>query len=941
MNPTNPNSNRTRPAAPNQPRPDLPHIGRFQVLAELGRGGMGAVYRARDPELNREVAIKVLPAEFAKDPVAKARFLREARAQAAVENEHVVPIYDAKEEAGVAYIVMPLLKGMPLSAALKQNPRPPLAELVRIGREIAEGLAAAHVAGLVHRDIKPGNVWLEAPKRRVKILDFGIARATVAAPGARGDADPLTKRNELLGTPQYMSPEQALSKPVDFRSDLFSLGVVLYQMATGERPFNGDGEFQVMAAVVNEHPASAAEVVPGFPPALADLIDRLLAKDPAARPASAQAVAEELEQVLTGISMRAVVVLPLPDAASDAPNPWAELDTTQGREREPETRRGDATQSVRRAPDPEEYDTGDDTEDEPRTYRAARAGGAPKWLLPAAVVGVLLAVGSVALLLPKGKDKDGGAKANPISDTSGDAKKKVGGKQGKTDPPKVDKVDHERALAEVAGPFAELTLELAGGSTLTVPAGGALPNGPFAVSRLNFQNGPRPPADFRSGTLIPHLAAAGHVRVLLDRTGRLGRWNDDEWQAFCNTKSKDVLAEINVFAPLSDRSLNLVKSFPNLTAMRFMALEADHITLRGLRDLKLESLALDLLGHDVAPVPDVWKGLSELKVRSLFLWKVNGLTPEGAEVLAAAPDLTELGVGGEKLSEGAVLKLLARKELTSVAVAECAAVTDTVCDAIANRPKLAYVELDRVPNVTAKGVAAIREKHPNAKVVWDGNPPVPPKGTEPKTGKFPGLYFDGEQTLVTVPKLTFSGELPLTIEVWATPDSVQGKLRHICLMGRQGSGIGINERAQLGAGLRRTDGKWLDDYSPTPLRAGERGHLAAVFGKGGIDLFVNGKPAGWRAVELADLLKTDPDAVIGGPARDTGGAHFHGTIHALRVSKAERYQRGKEFRPREVFESDADTLALYKFDEGSGTKLTDQSGNKRDGTIVGGKWVTK
>jgi serine/threonine protein kinase len=268
----------------------LPRVGGYTLLGVLGRGGMGVVYRAEDIHLKREVALKVMLAEAAADARAKARFLREARAQAKVEHEHVAVIHNVGEEGGVPYLVMPLLKGMTLHAALKTNPRPPLTEVVRIGREIAEGLAAAHEQGLVHRDIKPANVWLEGKRLRVKVLDFGLARA-VSEQAADGADGPLTREGVVVGTPQYMSPEQARGRRLDARTDLFSLGVVLYQMTTGELPFGGGSPFAVLASVAGDAPPVPTEKNPAVPLSLSNLVMRLMAKEPAARPASAEAVA--------------------------------------------------------------------------------------------------------------------------------------------------------------------------------------------------------------------------------------------------------------------------------------------------------------------------------------------------------------------------------------------------------------------------------------------------------------------------------------------------------------------------------------------------------------------------------------------------------------------------------------------------------------------------
>ena len=306
-------------------RPDeIGRFGPYRVLGVLGRGGMGAVYRAEDPHLKRELAIKVLLPELASDPRAKARFVREAQAQAKVEHDHIVAIHLIGEANGVPFIAMPLLKGQTLADALRQNPRPPVREVVRVGREIAAGLAAAHAVGLIHRDIKPSNVWLEGPKRRVKILDFGLACRAAPTTGGSG---PITAAGAIMGTPAYMSPEQARSQPADPRGDLFSLGAVLYQMATGKMPFTGASAFDVIAAVVSHDPPPVRAVAPDVPPEVADLIRRLLAKTPAGRPPSAEAVAQELEGFEHGRTPPQAVSpladgpgMPLPS------DPWTEVE---------------------------------------------------------------------------------------------------------------------------------------------------------------------------------------------------------------------------------------------------------------------------------------------------------------------------------------------------------------------------------------------------------------------------------------------------------------------------------------------------------------------------------------------------------------------------------------------------------------------------------------
>ena len=303
-------------APPSETVPGLPdRLGPFKLVKPLGRGGMGVVYLAEDTQLGRKAAVKVMRPEMtAYDPRAYERFLREARAAAAVRHDHVVTVYQVGEENGVPYLAMELLRGTSLSAYLDRNPAPTVASAMRLGREIAEGLAAAHAKGLVHRDIKPGNIWLEAPNGRVKLLDFGLARP--AGPDVPGP-DRLTGSGLVVGTPGYMSPEQARGEPLDERTDLFSLGVVLYLLCTGKEPFAGANPTAVLTALAVDRQAPARDVNPKVPEALSTLIDRLLEKKPADRPASAAEVAKALRQIERG--QGAATPPALSAAEADAP----------------------------------------------------------------------------------------------------------------------------------------------------------------------------------------------------------------------------------------------------------------------------------------------------------------------------------------------------------------------------------------------------------------------------------------------------------------------------------------------------------------------------------------------------------------------------------------------------------------------------------------------
>jgi serine/threonine protein kinase len=286
-------------------------LGVYRVVRELGRGGMGIVLEADDEELHRRVAVKVLVRERAQDPAAKARFLQEARAAAAIEHENVVPIYHVGEDSGVPFIVMPLLRGESLDARLQRDGGLPPAEVIRLGREVTAGLAAAHARGLVHRDIKPANIWLASETGKAILLDFGLARAA-------DGAEALTAPGVVPGTPAFMAPELLDGKPADARSDLFSLGATLYRCATGQPAFAGPTLTAILKAVAAHEPPPPRQVCATVPGPLSELIMRLLAKSPSVRPQSAQQVLADLFAVSEPPTMtdtRPPAFSPFPDTS--------------------------------------------------------------------------------------------------------------------------------------------------------------------------------------------------------------------------------------------------------------------------------------------------------------------------------------------------------------------------------------------------------------------------------------------------------------------------------------------------------------------------------------------------------------------------------------------------------------------------------------------------
>jgi len=281
-------------------------IAHYRIEREIGRGGMGRVYLATDEKLGRQVAVKLLPEEFSRDPGRRALFEREARTAARLNHPNIAIVHELGEFEGGYFIAMELVEGHSIRDRLA-NPEPlPLRDLLDIAGQLLEGLAAAHGRSIVHRDLKPGNIMV-AYDGRVKILDFGLAKplhgdAAVASGAGRTS---LTRPGAVVGTVDYMSPEQARGEPVDFRSDLFSVGVVFYEMVARVPPFQRPSVAETLSAILHEEPPPVASLNPRIPPDLARIVERLLAKRPEDRPASSAAALTDLERVRRAVEARA------------------------------------------------------------------------------------------------------------------------------------------------------------------------------------------------------------------------------------------------------------------------------------------------------------------------------------------------------------------------------------------------------------------------------------------------------------------------------------------------------------------------------------------------------------------------------------------------------------------------------------------------------------
>ena len=301
-------------------------LGPYEILDALGAGGMGEVYRARDTRLGRDVAVKILPAEFSADPVRKQRFEREAKTISGLNHPNICVLHDVGSQDGISYLVMECVEGETLAKRLEKGPLP-LEQVLKYGAQIADALDKAHRSGVVHRDLKPGNIMLTASG--AKLLDFGLAKPVAALTSvetltaAVTQSSPMTEQGAIVGTFQYMSPEQVEGKELDGRSDIFSLGAVLYEMLTGQRAFQGKSQLSVASAILEKEPAPISSVKPLTPANLEHAIRRCLAKDVEERWQTARDLAMELKWIADSGSQAAVLA-----ARTEAQNalawlPWA------------------------------------------------------------------------------------------------------------------------------------------------------------------------------------------------------------------------------------------------------------------------------------------------------------------------------------------------------------------------------------------------------------------------------------------------------------------------------------------------------------------------------------------------------------------------------------------------------------------------------------------
>ncbi|MBM3982919.1 MAG: hypothetical protein FJ304_22135 [Planctomycetes bacterium] len=590
---------------------ELGTFGRYRVLQKLGQGGMGAVYLAYDSTLERKVALKVMLGGSAADPEARERFLREARAVAKVKSDHVVTIFDVGEQDGTPFIAMEYLLGLPLDRYLRQKGELPLAQVLRVCEETARGLAAVHELGLIHRDIKPGNLWLEAPHGRVKLLDFGLARV-------EGEDTHLTGTGTVMGTPAFMSPEQGRGKKLDPRSDLFTLGVLLYRLCTGKMPFVGDTTMAILTALAVDTPTAPRLLRPDLPEALEAVIVKLLQKNPADRYQSAAEVARALYGVAAG-PLPVVVALPVPAfaVAAQTQNVWESIDD-------------DSRSAAVPLATPAATEVDDDPPPAPRPARRKPERAVSKTPIYLAAAGLLVACAVLAVVLwPKKK---------PVEEAKEPDKPSAPGKKDPPKPPPVVPATGDRKIAE-------FILNKGGGVFFNTANGlgragnvAELPAGPLEVTGVELFGKQWVSEDMER---VRGLRALTRLKIHDTNVGESGL------KAFEGTTQ---LTELHIeLSPITDLSL---ANFAGCKNLQVLSLFATGIGNAG-------------IGHFAG-----CKSLTHLSVSD------TNVDDEGLKALADNPNLLGLTVGGTKIT-GATLERFAANPKLQILSASAVRLTDT------------------------------------------------------------------------------------------------------------------------------------------------------------------------------------------------------------------------------------------------------------------------
>ena len=892
--------------APPQAADELGRLGKYRILKILGHGGMGVVYKAEDPKLKRTVAIKAMLPALAASGSAAERFTREAEAMAKVEHDHIVRIYEINEDRNIPFMAMEFLKGEPLDERLKRDDKLPLADILRIGREIARALDAAHKTGLIHRDIKPANVWLEAPEDRVKILDFGLARA---ASGESG----LTQQGAIIGTPSFMSPEQARGEAVDTRCDLFSLGVVLYRLSTGQQPFKGNDTVGTLMSVAMHEPPAPVMVNLELPPEVSDLVMKLLEKDHEKRMQTAAEVVQAIKKIEQRMAMEKktnektqpiTVAVPVTKKKS--------LDHVLFAVDDPPPATSVAPPKKAAAPVlPSPSGRGAGGEGEPR--RRSKDLFA---LAAAALFGIALIAAGIVFFWPT--------------------------------PDGLVRIEINDPTIKVSFDDKDLVFSGIDKQDIRVTPG---------KHGLDVKRGD---LEFKTDHFLLKKGETITLKIEWDPKGKLQVVQGDKVIGEKTAKKTDVPV-----VPGVDYALSFTRDDRVELAQEVAIDDSSDFTIEGFITLSGKYgvvVANPVMRVQTSAQP--WQFFVKTDGQNVSL----GDKGPAAQYLNRRIHLAGVRAGGElrffvegrlvstKPLDGKVPKSLgnwkiggAEGVIDEVRISKVARYDKDFTPAKRFEPDKDTIALYHFDEGTGDVLKDSSGNNHHGKIVgakWvkaDGTPiTIPaPSGT-------PALAFDGKSSYVDVPTLERNALKPATLEGWVRT----GGQKTVCLLMRVDGKAPVQFHVHdlVLRGIERSPNN-------TPAREEHRGvsaaqkikpnswtHLAFVADERETRVFINGKISATQPGTFPKLF--DPPLVRGSRIGGDDGFGFDGTprkfyfegeMASLRLSKVARYD--KDFTPAKRFEPDKDTVALYHFDEGEGEVLKDSSGNNHHGKIVGAKWV--
>ncbi|HEV3436144.1 MAG TPA: protein kinase [Gemmata sp.] len=880
-------------------RPDsLGRLAHYEILQIIGQGGFGTVMKAFDERLHRIVAIKVMAPQLATSGAARARFLREARAAAVVMNENVVGIHAvSSDDEPIPYLVMEFVPGQTLQDKLDKVGPLSATEVLRIGLQIARGLSAAHVQGLIHRDIKPANILLENGVERVKITDFGLARAA--------DDASISHSGVVAGTPMYMAPEQAQGEQIDHRADLFSLGSVLYAMCTGHPPFRASTTMAVLKRVVEETPRPIREINSGIPPWLVEVVTKLHAKEPRERFFSAKEVADLLANYLTELQLHGTVVVP----ASNRP--------------------------------------ASDRSSKDKLLQSCSSG----------CVIILTALCLIIAVIYLSTEKHPFGLFKPIGRVELECKGPgyyVRILNISTKKSVESKISGEPATFELPPDWYTVTVWK--GAEVVYEETFHLPNNELKKIIVPLLGDVRfevldPEISIVVDDEILMTKRERDVNVFFKQHLPVG---NHQWKAIKNSKvvasdefqlhSDEAFSKRIDSKTLASHSWLKLFNGKDLTGWMVSSyLPNNWRVVDGVlvgRDLntRLFTERGDYKNfHFKTEVRINEKGSCGLWFRSPTVEDMVGYAvrldgpeskPANASSLLRYGGASAKGWGGNTrppipVNKWFVLELIAQGSSLTVKI-------DGVIMQVVN------------DSGYARGHIGLQSSYQSGVTEFRGVevmelPPFPPVTVAVSPSSNHAIEFDGRSSHVEIPSLSTDGTHPLTVECYCQPRRISDK--GDCILAMSGKGaLFVNiggDPSYLTSGVFLGNEPYGQHFL-LPENFPQKFHLATVWDGKEYRLYVDGRRVG-QPYETGLRANMNQGTFLGATPGGDAKRRFDGILGEVRISKVARYD--KDFTPQKRFATDNDTLALYHFDEGQGEALKDSSGNGHHGKIVSAKWV--